>query len=245
MSDPWREWSWEEDARDVTLWMCRTDLAALHQNKPEQEPIVSDLTASDLVVNSSNGEKTSSDMVIIFRAAQLGGDFSIMTGEVRPKELLAPHTHTHEDQAVYILTGELEFEVGGEGGLRFSAGAGDFVLKPRNIQHGFWNTGEETVHYIELSGRDGFEQFVDSRSEGVTAMVAGGEEVGLTNHIDRIPGLMCEHRLTGLSGVNLPPFSELMKSDEFREAMKDLETRSWIMKMAAVQVRNRLPSLGS
>lgn len=165
---------------------------------------MSQLSVDDLVRTSGQGDKTASDMTVIFRSALLGGDFSVMEGEVRPGHLLAPHTHTHEDQLVFLLEGDLEFEVGGKGGLRFKAAKGDYVLKPRGISHGFWNTGETTVRYIELSGRDGFEKFIDSRSEGVVHFVKNAREtLDMQIHAERIPALMLEHRLTGLAGVNL------------------------------------------
>ena len=92
---------------------------------------MSKLCATDLVVQPGQGEKTASDMVIIFRNAKLAGHFSIMEGEVRPKEILSFHTHANEDQHMYIINGELHFEVGGKDGIRFTAGAGSHVLKPR------------------------------------------------------------------------------------------------------------------
>ena len=164
---------------------------------------MTDLNAADLLVTPGAGETTASDMVIKFRSGLLGGDFSIMEGVVRPGELLAPHTHEHEDQAVYVIDGELEFEVGGADGLRFSAGAGSYVLKPRGISHGFWNVKDTTVRYIELSGRSGFEKFIDARQDGIGAMIEAAQgDLGMTMHMDRIPALMKEHGLTGLAGVN-------------------------------------------
>ena len=130
---------------------------------------MSEPTTEDLLIRPrlGDGEKTATDMTIIARAEALGGDFTIMQGRIGPKRLLPPHTHTYEDQAVYLIEGTLEFEVGGEGGLRFRAEKGDWVLKPRGIQHTFWNPSEDvTVQYIELSGKDGFEKFVDGRAKG-------------------------------------------------------------------------------
>ncbi|MCO4747080.1 MAG: cupin domain-containing protein [Proteobacteria bacterium] len=165
---------------------------------------MSQLSVDQLVKTSGNGQKTASDMTLIFRSAALGGDFSVMEGEVRSKELLAPHTHTHEDQLVFLLEGELEFEVGGADGLRFSAKKGDYVLKPRGISHGFWNVGDVTVRYIELSGKDGFEKFIDGRQEGVASFLDNAKkQLDMEIHIERIPGLMLKHGLTGLAGVNL------------------------------------------
>ena len=80
------------------------------------------LNANDLVIPRGGGEKTASDMKIIFRNSKLAGHFSIMEGEVRPGELLAFHTHANEDQHMYIINGELHFEVSagppiGNGGI--------------------------------------------------------------------------------------------------------------------------------
>lgn len=47
-----------------------------------------------------------------------------------------PGTHTTEHQAIYI-EGYLEFEVGGEGGLRFAAGAGSYIIEPKGLSHCF------------------------------------------------------------------------------------------------------------
>jgi len=58
----------------------------------------------------------------------IGRRFFSNEGVIYPNELLAPHTHDHEAQLVYIITGELEFEVGGKGGLRFSAPAGSYII---------------------------------------------------------------------------------------------------------------------
>ncbi len=171
---------------------------------------MSTLSVQDLCIPPDGGEETASDMLIKARSTALGGDFSIMHGEVRPHELLAPHTHDNEDQAVFVITGELEFEVGGRDGLRFSAGPGSWVLKPRGISHGFWNVKDTTVQYVELSGRDGFEQFVDARQDGLLSMVMTGQrELGISFHAERIPELMAKHGLTGLAGINTDDLPKL------------------------------------
>ncbi|KIG12264.1 hypothetical protein DB30_01740 [Enhygromyxa salina] len=120
-------------------------------------------------------------------------------------QLLAPHTHTHEDQAVFVIEGELEFEVGGAGGTRFTAKQGAYVAKPRNVQHCFWNETDQPCHYIELSGGAGFENFVDStREQTMKASMNAKRDFGLTFHQDRIPGLLRAHRLTSVVGMEMP-----------------------------------------
>ena len=205
---------------------------------------MSNLNANDLVVRPGQGEKTASDMLMIFRSAKLAGHFSIMLGEVRPKELLSFHTHTNEDQHMYIINGELQFEVGGKDGIRFTAGAGDNVLKPRGSSHGFWNLGDETVRYIETSTSDGFEKFVDSRSDGLGAMLSGAtSELGMSFETQRSIEVMKEFGLTGLAGANLPPPNELVKDPAFREMMRTSpEARELFKYLGGVKLKDAIKS---
>ena len=48
------------------------------------------------------------------------------------------HTHTREDESLYVRTGTLEVECGDD---RFQAGPGSFVFLPRNLPHGFHSVG--------------------------------------------------------------------------------------------------------
>ena len=61
-----------------------------------------------------------------------GGRYTII--EFAPKRGLEPppHTHTREDEAYYVLDGELTFAVGDRS---IPAQAGSFVFLPRGIQH--------------------------------------------------------------------------------------------------------------
>jgi len=200
---------------------------------------MSSLSVSDLVVYPGQGEKTDADMVMIFRPQRLDGHFSIMEGEVRPNELLAFHTHANEDQHMYIISGELHFEVGGADGLRFVAGAGSHVIKPRGTSHGFWNLGEETARYVETSTGDGFEQFIDGRKAGVGSMVgAATAELGMSFEVDRALEVLKEFQLTGLAGVNLPSPKELVKDPGFRRMMTESPTaRELFFYLGGTQLR--------
>ena len=44
------------------------------------------------------------------------------------------HTHTREDESIYLFTGALDVECGGD---RFEAVPGSFVFLPRNLAHTF------------------------------------------------------------------------------------------------------------
>ena len=158
-------------------------------------------TVQDLLRLPGQGEQVS-EMVIKARADELNGQFSIMETVLQPKMMISPHHHEHEAQAVYVISGELEFEVGGEGGLRFTAPAGSYIVKPRRLQHCFWNATNEPARYIELSSGQGFEDFVYDAAEANPPQIKQLETVHQTFFaVNRIPKLLTQHQLQGLHGM--------------------------------------------
>lgn len=63
-----------------------------------------------------------------------GGSFSLAEGLVPRAAEPPPHTHTREDEAFYILEGEMSVRVGGQ---TIEARAGDYVYLPQGIEHSF------------------------------------------------------------------------------------------------------------
>lgn len=63
-----------------------------------------------------------------------GGSFALAEGTVPRGAEPPPHTHTREDEAFYILEGEMSLRVGGQ---TVEAGPGDYVYLPRGVEHGF------------------------------------------------------------------------------------------------------------
>lgn len=166
----------------------------------------------DLLKLPGEGEVTQSEMVIKARAKDMADDFSVMQGVIRPGELLAPHTHDHEAQLVYVISGELEFEVGGKEGLTMVAPAGSYVLKPKGLMHAFWNKGDVEAYYIEISGKPYFEGFVDSKSKGdVSALMNAKKDWGMNAHVKDTIRLLKKHKLKGLSMLELHGAEKLLK----------------------------------
>src|SRR4051812_49914743 len=60
--------------------------------------------------------------------------------EIAPGRVLEAHVHADEDDAFYILEGEMTFSFGGEEAV---AGPGTFVLVPPGVEHGFRNDRPE------------------------------------------------------------------------------------------------------
>jgi len=69
------------------------------------------------------------------------------------------HTHTREDEAYYVLSGELEVVVGDE---VFILRAGDTLMAPRDIPHRLRNSGNAENHYLIMFSPSGFEGFLEA-----------------------------------------------------------------------------------
>lgn len=67
------------------------------------------------------------------------------------------HVHHREDEAFYLLDGELTVDCGDR---RWTAGPGDFVFLPRGIAHSFV-VARGPVHGLQITSPAGFEQFID------------------------------------------------------------------------------------
>jgi mannose-6-phosphate isomerase-like protein (cupin superfamily) len=67
------------------------------------------------------------------------------------------HTHHNEDEAFYILEGQVAFVCAGEWVL---AGPGSFVYGPREIPHGFQVVGAVNARMLLMGLPGGFDKFV-------------------------------------------------------------------------------------
>lgn len=91
-------------------------------------------------------------------AETTNGAYGLMEHWEMPVGFASPyHTHHREDEAFYVLEGEVAFVCGGQW-LR--AGAGAFVYGPREIPHGFKVIGDSPARMLLLCSPAGFERFV-------------------------------------------------------------------------------------
>jgi mannose-6-phosphate isomerase-like protein (cupin superfamily) len=65
-----------------------------------------------------------------------------------------PHTHAAEDDAFYVLEGELTFGIEGE---EVVAGPGTFVLAPPGVEHTFANRGDTVARFFNVHAPAGFD----------------------------------------------------------------------------------------
>jgi mannose-6-phosphate isomerase-like protein (cupin superfamily) len=77
--------------------------------------------------------------------------------EIIPGRVLEEHVHEEEDDAFYIIEGELTFTLdSGE----VPAPTGTFVLIPPGVRHGFRNDGAVPVRMFNIHAPAGFDRRV-------------------------------------------------------------------------------------
>jgi quercetin dioxygenase-like cupin family protein len=75
--------------------------------------------------------------------------------EIEAGRELEAHRHADEDDAFYIVEGELTFIFGDE---RLVAAPGTFVLVPPGVEHGFRNDDARAVRMLNIHAPAGFDR---------------------------------------------------------------------------------------
>ena len=84
------------------------------------------------------------------------GAYALMDTLVPPGGEPPPHIHRNEDEAFYVLEGEITFVVGDRSML---AKAGSFVFAPKDLPHSFTVSGPAPARFLTLLSPAGFEGF--------------------------------------------------------------------------------------
>jgi quercetin dioxygenase-like cupin family protein len=86
-----------------------------------------------------------------------GGAYCLLEVGLAPGMSVPRHTHTREDEAYFVLVGELEVTVADE---VFVLRPGDCLMAPRDIPHQLRNSGDVENHYLLVFSPSGFEEFL-------------------------------------------------------------------------------------
>jgi mannose-6-phosphate isomerase-like protein (cupin superfamily) len=90
---------------------------------------------------------------------ETGGGCSIVEHPIPPRTLVAPlHKHSREDEYSFVLEGRMGAQLGDD---VVYADSGDFVFKPREQWHTFWNAGDGPCRILEIISPGGFEHLFD------------------------------------------------------------------------------------
>lgn len=85
-----------------------------------------------------------------------GATMSMLVSEVAPGAAIPVHYHTHEDEIIFIHTGQGLITFGDQ---RVPGGAGAMLYAPRRVWHGIENTGSETIIWCAIYSPPGLEQY--------------------------------------------------------------------------------------
>jgi len=131
---------------------------------------------------------------------ETGGGFSLVEHPMPAKHLaVGLHKHSREDEYSYIIEGRMGAILGDD---VVYAEAGDFVFKPREQWHTFWNDGDEPCRILEIISPGGFEHYFDELGElvaapepDIAAMMALNERYGIEMKPETVPEICREHGL--------------------------------------------------
>jgi mannose-6-phosphate isomerase-like protein (cupin superfamily) len=131
---------------------------------------------------------------------ETGGGFSILEHPMPPRHLAAPiHRHSREDEYSYVLEGKMGALLGDD---VVYAEVGDFVFKPRDQWHTFWNADDEPCRILEVISPGGFEHYFDELGDLIASGDFSPEAIGpiaarygLEMDMERTIPFVAEHEL--------------------------------------------------
>jgi len=114
------------------------------------EPVLSGPGAGRTV---THGGGTSTELKLA--GEQSGGDWAVVEWRVRAGDEPPVHTHTREDEALYVLEGAITAYVGEE---EIEVEAGSYAALPKNVPHGFTMRSEQVrlLVTVEPAGAEYF-----------------------------------------------------------------------------------------
>ncbi|HEY7258530.1 MAG TPA: cupin domain-containing protein [Gaiellales bacterium] len=92
------------------------------------------------------------------RGEESAGRLTALENVIPPGEGPPMHVHAGEDEAWYVIAGDLRFSLDGE---LHPATAGSFVFVPRGAPHCFQNVGTEPARLLVLFTPSGMERFFE------------------------------------------------------------------------------------
>jgi gentisate 1,2-dioxygenase len=108
-----------------------------------------------------------------------------------------PHSHSRENEAFFVLEGELSFQVDGRS---LSATTGAWVTLPKETLHTFKNTGPTPAKMLILVNPSGLEKFFEEVGQEATDQSSGPPPVSPAD-IEKLLAVAPKYGLE----IHLPP----------------------------------------
>jgi quercetin dioxygenase-like cupin family protein len=101
------------------------------------------------------------DLTFLVRTEQSNGAFLAVETIAPPGEGPPLHTHTREEETIYVVSGDFRFQVGDDVS---DAPAGSFAFVPRGVAHTWQNIGDEPGKLLVTFMPAGMEGFFERLS---------------------------------------------------------------------------------
>lgn len=121
--------------------------------------------------------------LIKLRSEDANGSFALLENTLAPGRNIPSHMHGQEEEAWYVVEGELTFVIDGE---TVVAPVGTFVMVPRGMAHGFANRGDVPAKVLEIFAPGGMERYFEEREALARQGNGNGDYAGLdeTTHAE-------------------------------------------------------------
>jgi quercetin dioxygenase-like cupin family protein len=126
------------------------------------------LNAAGYVLDAGDGEHTwfsGTLMSVKAGGEQTRAGFTLIEVSQPPRFVVPPHIHDDEEEAFYVLEGQLRVSCGEQ---TWTVGPGDFVLMPRGIPHTCSTLGDGGARLLQITSPAGFEAFIAEAGEPAT-----------------------------------------------------------------------------
>jgi mannose-6-phosphate isomerase-like protein (cupin superfamily) len=99
------------------------------------------------------------DIRTLVKSSQTNQQFSCVEAAVAPKKMgPEPHYHKELDEMMFVLEGTATVMVGDK---VEEIKQGGFHIRPRNIEHTFWNGSDKPLRFIDMYFNQNFEDFLE------------------------------------------------------------------------------------
>jgi quercetin dioxygenase-like cupin family protein len=122
-----------------------------------------------MAVGAGEGEYIRSpvggDLTFMVRAEQTNGTLLALEAVAPPGEGPPLHTHTREEETIYVVSGDFRWKVGDDLG---PAAPGSFAFIPRGVAHTWQNVGDQPGTLLVTfapAGMEGFFERLSSMTE--------------------------------------------------------------------------------
>lgn len=121
-------------------------------------------SSGGVMVDPDGGERLSwmgEPTLLKVTGAQTQGLYALAEIIATPEGLVPLHVHHREDEAFYVLDGEVSFSIGDD---TFDAGPGGFAFGPRDVPHRY-TVRTPSARILMVFSPAGFEGFIRETSE--------------------------------------------------------------------------------